>query len=272
MGFIGGIHHGSTRALKEASIDKADFVYRLLTNRMDLPPYTLRQFVGGSKGYREVGPWFVGEFGRLDLLKPGMRILDIGCGCGRLASAFARDAKVREMAINYTGMDVDQKSIDWCQKNITPRNPRFSFYQVDMRSRTYNPHGKEEAHRYRFPHPDGSFDLFILTSVFTHLVEADATQFMRELARMAAPGATIYASFFVYKTEAEAVQGVPRRANKFPGYDGDVAVADREVPENAIAFREDYLIGLLNKNGLYLKSDIIYGLQDVFLLTNRKPA
>lgn len=267
MGVIKGIHHGTRRAIKELTVDKADFIYRLFTGNLDLPPYSLREFVGGAKGFREVGPWFVEEFIRRGLVKQGSKILDVGCGCGRLAHSLATNPEMTKLGVQYTGMDIDSRSIEWCRKSIQSRNPQFSFYHVDMRSRTYNPEGKHEAKTYRFPHQDGSLDLIILTSVFTHLLEPEVDHYLAELSRIIKPGGAVYASFFTYKSKDEALSGVARRRQKFPFFHGRYALESEEFPENAVAFEENHLLGMVSSHGMKLRDEPALGLQDVFILS-----
>lgn len=267
MGLFRGIHHGTRRALKELTVDKADYVYRLFTGNLDLPPYSLREFVGGAKGFREVGPWFVQEFIRRGLVKQGARILDVGCGCGRLALSLATNPAMTGLSVHYTGMDIDKRSIDWCRKSIASRNPKFDFYHVDMRSKVYNPAGEHEAKSYRFPHEDASFDLVILTSVFTHLLEPETDHYLAELSRILKPGGAVYASFFVYKDQGEAVSGVARRLQKFPFFHGRYALESEEFPENAVAFEEKHLLGMIASHGMRLRDEPALGLQDLFILT-----
>ncbi|HLP43479.1 MAG TPA: class I SAM-dependent methyltransferase [Fibrobacteria bacterium] len=266
MKLIGGINHGVKRRIKELTVDKVDFVYRILSGQSYLPPRTLREFVGGAKGFNEVGRWFVDEFDRLGLAGPGCAIFDVGCGCGRLAYAFATSPKLAGRGITYVGMDIDRKSVDWCRRNIASKHPGFSFYHVDMRSVTYNPNGKHETGTYRFPHAESSFDLVILTSVFTHLLEDEVRQYFRELARVLKPGGTVYASFFTYREKREALEALPRRKTVFPHFHGNYALESEEFPENAVAFQEEYLKSMVADAGLTLKAAPMYGLQDVLLL------
>lgn len=267
MRLIGGIHHGTKRLVKELTLDKADYLYRLVTGQSYLPPYTLREFVGGAKGFKKVGSWFLNEFERLGLLNQGCHIFDIGCGCGRLAYTFATDPEMARRGVKYTGMDVDRKSVEWCAANISKRNPGFTFYHVDMKSVVYNPKGRHEAKNYNFPHPPESFDLIVLTSVFSHLLEDEVRQYLRELARVLKPSGVVYASFYTYKEKAEAVGPVPRRKAIFPFYHGHYALESELYPENAVAFQEDHLREMIRSSGLTLRNDPMYGIQDVFLLS-----
>lgn len=99
--------------------------------RRHWPPYSLRSYVGGARRFDQVGAWFLGELRGLGLFSHGTRVLDIGCGCGRVAYALATDAALHELQIVYIGVDVDRASIHWCERRLSPQNPRFTFYHAD---------------------------------------------------------------------------------------------------------------------------------------------
>lgn len=254
------------RFLKELTLDKLDFLYRLAAGKLHLPPYTLRSLVGGARGFEDVGPWFLREFKRLEFIQPQSRLLEIGCGCGRLAFSFCRDAELRAQQVTYAGMDVDKKSILWCQSHISSDNPNFSFYHADVRNGFYNRHGKSEAKNYVFPHEDNSFDFIILTSVFTHLMEDDMKHYLAELYRLLRPNGYIYASFFTYRTPDEAMRGVARHLYTFADFHGHVAFHAKDVSERAVAYEERYLLNLVRSNNLILR-ELMYGAQDALILT-----
>src|SRR3989338_1492215 len=132
-------------ACRNRPVDAAAGLYRLLSGKWDtLPPYSLRMRVGGSKGFGEIGPEFLGEFRKFGIIAPGQRMLDVGCGCGRVTLTLAADPGLGG-SIRYTGMDVDEKAVEWCRNHITKRHPNFDFYHVDMYNSTYTPAGKIRA-------------------------------------------------------------------------------------------------------------------------------
>jgi hypothetical protein len=147
-------------------------------------------------------------------------------------------------------MDVDKRSIDWCRQHISRRNPRFSFYRVDLHSEFYNPGGSELSETYAFPHEAGTMDLIILISVFTHLLEGSVRNFSREIARMLKPDGAAYATFFTYNSREEAVGPTATRSYVFPHFKGRYALANETFPEAAVAYQEDHLRRLLGECGL----------------------
>lgn len=95
------------------------------------------------------------------------RILDWGCGCGRLARYSARLPNVA-----LTGCDIDADNVAWCGEHLAGR----------FVSTTLHP---------PLPFPDASFDLVYGVSVFTHLREPLQDAWLAELERITAPGAVL---------------------------------------------------------------------------------
>ena len=80
----------------------------------------------------------------------GRRVLDFGCGSGRVIRQFAPEAERAEL----WGCDLDSRSIEWLRENLSP--PFHFFETVDAP---------------RLPQDDGSFDLIYAFSVYTHLTD-----------------------------------------------------------------------------------------------------
>jgi SAM-dependent methyltransferase len=255
------------RWLDRLFLDAPDFVARALTGRSHWPPYSLRSYVGGAHAFDQVGRWFLEEFRTRGFFLPNTRILDIGCGCGRLAYALATDAAVRDLQIVYTGMDVDRASIAWCQRNVTPQNAHFSFYHADCYNPSYNPRGRFAAVDYRFPHPDASFQLILLTSVLTHVLEEELLHYIEEVARLLAPQGVAFVTFFLYETSQEAASGIARHGIAFPFARGHGAVNREDYPTNAVAYEEAFVRQLVQQAGLRVIEPTHYGVQDLLLLT-----
>jgi SAM-dependent methyltransferase len=186
--------------------DPLDWVWRRATGRGHLPPYSMRQFIGGAAGFEAAGAWFAQELQRLDLLPPGARLLDLGCGCGRLALGLMRDPALQSQDLRYWGLDVDPRAIGWCRRHITVAHPNFAFIHADVRNDSYHPAGASTVVEYALPLPDSSLDLVVATSLFTHLQTAELSRYHREAARVLAPGGRLYASYFLFESWEEAAR------------------------------------------------------------------
>ena len=140
-------------------------------------------------------------------LAPDGRVLDIGCGPGRIAAPLTG----RLEGGSYEGFDVVPRSISWCQRKISAQHPSFRFQLADIRNGQYNPTGSQEARAYTFPYPDREFDLALAASVFTHMVPGEIERYVSEAARVLKPGGRLLASFYLMNEEAEMRLDASRR-------------------------------------------------------------
>ncbi|HTR39478.1 MAG TPA: class I SAM-dependent methyltransferase [Bryobacteraceae bacterium] len=246
-------------------LDVPDLIVRALTGRGHWPPYSLRSFVGGSD-FDDVGHWFLDDFRVLGLLRQGSRILDVGCGCGRVAYAMAVDRDLQTLGICYEGMDIDESNIRWCQRHITSRNAQFCFFHADCASPSYNPGGRGAPASYVFPFNDGAFDLILFISVFTHMLEEDMEHYMEEAARLLAPQGRVYATFFLCSTFAEAREGLQRHGGiKFRSVLQNAALSRADYPTHAVAYTESFVHAVASRCDLRVVGPTRYGLQDLLL-------
>jgi len=95
-------------------------------------------------------------------------VLDWGCGCGRISRYFRQRGPDA-----FTGADVDADNVAWCRANL----PFGRFETIPLHPPTQ--------------FADGTFDLVIGISVFTHLREPDQFQWLEELRRITRPGAVL---------------------------------------------------------------------------------
>ncbi|HEY0312495.1 MAG TPA: methyltransferase domain-containing protein [Allosphingosinicella sp.] len=103
-------------------------------------------------------------------LQAGDRVLDLGCGAGRMIRHLAPFARSCEI----WGADISARHIYWCQRNLTPP---FHFL-----TSTKTPH---------LPFPDGYFRLIYCGSLFTHIDDL-AKAWLLELRRLLAPNGRVY--------------------------------------------------------------------------------
>lgn len=96
------------------------------------------------------------------------RILDWGCGCGRMLRFFEQADRHR-----LTGIDIDGQNIAWNRENMGD----IQFEQISTDPPT--------------PFENDRFNLIYANSVMTHLTVDDQFAWLEELARIAAPGAII---------------------------------------------------------------------------------
>ncbi len=214
-----------------------------LTGRREprIPPRRMSGYVGAGD-FRATGEEFLGYFHELGGLRPEDRVLEIGCGIGRMARALAG---VLVPPGSYDGFDVVASGIAFCQDRYRDTAAPFHFRHADLRNSAYNPGGALDADTYRFPHEDGAFDLVIATSLFTHLIPAAADHYLAEAARVLAPGGRLFSTWLLFSAERPAPGGYV-----VLDQDARVRVADAAVPEDAVAYDEAWLSDRLAARGL----------------------
>ena len=171
-----------------------------------IPPTGLRRCGTLFKGDREFLDSGVAEARRLvDRLdvSQNSRILDIGCGPGRLPIGLA----VELGAVNdYLGIDLDQRSIDWCQRHITSQFPSYRFLHVNVRNERYNPDGVD-LDQVEIPAEEDSFDVAYSHSVLFALSESDVGAYARLFRRVLRPQGRVFLTAFVEEGVEPVAEG-----------------------------------------------------------------
>jgi SAM-dependent methyltransferase len=196
----------------------------------ELPPMRLR-FVGMGD-FRSVGESLVKLLIDTGGLRPTDRVLDIGCGIGRVAIPLTKF-----LQSTYDGFDVVGTAVRWCRRHISARHPNFTFQHANLYNSFYNRRGVPAA-RYRFQYADGAFDFAFATSVFTHLDLEAARNYFAEAHRVLRPGGRLLVTFFV-------LDSGPAPSLDFADRHRDYALVDTSTPDAAIAFPERVIRELL---------------------------
>jgi len=215
------------------------------------PRRLLRLSTDPESDFRATGSAFARYvFDDLDL-GPDSAVLDVGCGVGRLAVGLTQFLGPEG---RYEGFDIIEKEVAWCQRQITPRFPRFRFQVADIFNTTYHPSGRLRASEFRFPYDQASFDAVVVGSVFTHLLPDDATNYVREIARVLRPGGRVLASFYLLNDRSRS--GIEDKTSAFSfAFDRDGAkVDDDDRPELAVAYGEDVVRGWFDRSELSVES------------------
>jgi SAM-dependent methyltransferase len=217
-----------------------------------LVPPRRRHFVGHAESdFAATGDEFLGHFTALGGLAPTDRVLDIGCGIGRMARPLA--GFLDGATGSYDGFDVNAEGIAWCREHYAD-HPRFTFVVADLFNSRYNPAGTQSAQEFTFPYADTSCDFALATSVFTHLLEGEADRYLAEAARTLAPGGTLFATWFLLDDGSRAAVTSGRAALAFLDPEGRVAVVSDDVPEEAVAFDRTWLTEAAGRHGLEIRA------------------
>ncbi len=207
-------------------------------------------FSVGTGDFRAIGQGLLEELKACGLA-PHHRVLDVGCGTGRVAIPMTQYLS-REGS--YEGFDPVQKAIAYCQERITPAHRNFRFQVADLYNKRYNPHGRYRDTEYRFPFDDASFDIVFAVSVFTHLLPDGAARSIAESARVLKPGGRFFATFFLLDDVSIESIEAGRGAISFPFRFPDHRVHKRRVPEAAVALCEEFVLPLCGQNGLQIET------------------
>src|SRR5215471_8692344 len=189
---------------------------------LPVPPESLRIWVGpfsDAELFVRSGEQTLNEIVDLCGLPADSRVLEIGCGCGRLSRAFAGYLSLEG---RYEGFDVARVLIEWCRQQLEPQLPNFRFSWADVRAGGHNPEGAISGAAFRFPFSDGRFDLAIACSVFTHMLPDEIENYVAKVFRVLKTGGRCFMSVFLF---------------------------DRERPDEGIACRKDWFLELIEGNG-----------------------
>ncbi|MDW7684982.1 MAG: class I SAM-dependent methyltransferase [Bacillota bacterium] len=219
-----------------------------------IPPENFIKLIG-YPGYKEVGETFFGYFKDLCGLQPEEKLLEIGCGVGRMAVPLTRYLKDGG---EYIGIDIVKDFIDWNRQNITTRFPNFNFVWADIQNRFYNPAGFLKDEVYLFPFQDQTFDMVILISVFTHMLEEGFFRYVSEVSRLLRPGGRCFATFFMLNPLQAQLYKQGKNQIDFSISHG-VCKTVEGIPESVVSYPEDYVKQVFTSNGLQVREPVYYG-------------
>lgn len=210
--------------------------------------------VGGGD-FDKVGREYLGHFKELGGLEPHHRVLDVGCGIGRMAVPLTTYLDTG----TYDGFDIVKESIRWCSNRIGKHHSNFTFKHVDVFNRHYNPRGKLKAWEFSFPYADGSFDFVFLVSVFTHLLPDDMENYLREVARVLDRGGRCLITFTLLNDESLALIESGKSSQKLIHQFDHFRTTEPDEPETLTAYEEDYVRDMYKRCGLEIVEPIHYG-------------
>jgi SAM-dependent methyltransferase len=147
-------------------------------SKLPIPPASLRLRVHGTDdevAFLAVGETIASRIREIvsaedRSLDGAERIVDFGCGCGRVLRFFENPP----LSGQLFATDIDQEAIAWCKTNLASLA-------------SFSRNGDQPPLEFE----RDSFDLILAISVFTHLPEALELSWLRELQRIAQAGAIL---------------------------------------------------------------------------------
>jgi SAM-dependent methyltransferase len=228
---------------------------RLLRRPIPLPPAALAEGIGGGD-FRATGERIAGLAIAEGSLGRDVRLLDVGCGLGRIVQPLRRHLSRRA---SYVGLDIAPAYVAWDEAEISSRDPRFRFEHLDLANPVYRREAGGDAALATFPFAPGSFDFAVAFSLFTHLRAAATERYLLELGRVLAPGGRLLATFFLLDDETRSRIAAGRTDRRFAHPLPHGATDDAERPELAIAFESAWLLAALERAGLRLARPVARG-------------
>lgn len=174
---------------------------------VDAAPPTIWGGVGGDSytGWIYQQGFFaalIAAYGARGQSKPmSLRILDIGCGLGKLVPVSVR---LPRPSREYIGIDIRDACVEFCRThyaavprtrfavsrdfNATYSDPTFAAPPVPGERTEARPRPPADVrHGSDWPVPEGSIDVVVAVSVFTHLDERDAAGYLERIASVLTP-------------------------------------------------------------------------------------
>jgi ubiquinone/menaquinone biosynthesis C-methylase UbiE len=243
-------------AAKIAVYKTCDYYDGLKGRKNPIVPPRHMIFIGDGD-YIKIGEEFLTYFKELGQLKPAHKVLDVGCGIGRMSVPLT---KYLSEEGEYFGFDIVKKGIEWCKKNISVRYPNFHYDHANIYNKMYNPEGTEKSSEYRFSFENKTFDFVFLTSVFTHMMTADITRYVSEISRVMKKGGKCLITFFLLnRSSRELIKNGASSQNLIHRFEEYSFIKDNDLPESAIGFDEEFIRRLFSVSSLRVIEPIHYG-------------
>lgn len=180
-------------------------------------------------------------------LKAGERVLDIGCGAGRMAYSIGDRFNWSNPLIGFDVIEID---VEDCSRSISLDHPEMKFTHVNAHNVHYNAKGTIAPHEVIFPVETGSIDFAFATSIFTHMLRRETLHYLKEAKRCLAPGGRLLSTWFILTDDAmrNAEAGKARFNFRHRQQDGTY-IENENKPLDAVAFRYDDAVALFREAG-----------------------
>ena len=225
---------------------------------LPLPPLEMRELVGTADvaAFDNPARTLVYDYIDSSLYE---KVFDFGCGCGRVARQLLQQRPAPKM---YVGVDLHAGMIRWCQRNLQPAAPHFSFLHHDVFDVMFNPNPGSPSMA-PFPVGDSQFTLVIAHSVFTHLTQEQAPHYLQECARILSPDGVLHASWFLFDKEDHCIMHEHNNA----------LYLSYQHPSAAVLFDKQWVKHIAHAVGLKICAIIppwVKGHQWVLMMTKRQ--
>lgn len=174
--------------------------------------------------------------GQIDFLKAhnlfheNSRILDFGCGQGRLVNGLTyMNADYGE----YIGLDTSRDAISWCTDNLKYIK-KAKFVHLPSHNARYN---DQALGLKKIPFDFDYFDLIFLNSVFSHMLSTDIIFYLNEFFKCLKKSGYIYVTAFIE-------ENVPDQTENPEDY-----LSINKGPLHRVRFSKDYFFKIIQDSG-----------------------
>lgn len=175
-----------------------EILVRLVLYPNTIPPRDRMRSGKNLHDYVNAGKYMRTALEKYAGLTPNSKVLDVGCGYGRLANNLSRYFKNG----SYDGFDVQLRFIEFLQKAYLIKK-QFTFKHADLLHSYYNPEGTNNPEDYIFPYENNKFDIVYLNSIFSHFLPYTIFHYLKEINRVLKPGGRVLATCFIVNEEAK---------------------------------------------------------------------
>ncbi len=189
-------------------------------------------------------------------LKEGLRVLDFGCGCGRVALPLL---DIIGESGHLVGVDIIPELVDFCRAEISSEYKNTEFYQLIADNSHYtdwtSTQDKSKSVINDLSQVKGEgFDLIFAFSVFTHLDLADTKKYLEALSQLLKPNGSLVISVLLINESSRAWM---RDGNPNVPFNKSVLLKNKKIYFGnradklaAVGFSEANLIGYAQHSGL----------------------
>jgi len=171
-------------------------------------------------------------------------VVELGCGCGRLARPLRDPPWDPWFEGTYVGVDIDREMIEYCRSNFPA--DRFQFILSPHRSSTYsanNLHGSQEPTSKFVIADEQSKDYVYSLSLYSHLLEKEVVEYMRESHRILRINGIMFMTFFcIDHVELGGRWTFRHRC-------GNAYIESAQYPEAAVAYHEAFMVDFAKSVG-----------------------
>ncbi len=110
-----------------------------------------------------------------------------------------------------------------------------------------------------FPYPDQAFDFSFAISLFTHMLPQAVERYLVEIMRTLKPDGRGLLTWFLLNDDSDRLSRLGKSQLDFDVVGDGYRTISRDVPEAAVAYREDDVRALLGATGFEILSPIHHG-------------